>query len=354
MKTLQFNENLDFTGQSIYVGIDVHKKNWGICILGELLEHKVFSQPPKPEVLVNYLYKYFPSADYYSAYEAGFSGFWIDRELKRYGIENLVVNPSDIPTTDKEKKQKSDKRDARKIAKELRSRNLKGIYVPNQDILEDRLLIRTRQKLLSDIKRCKCRIKSQLNFFGIVIPHQMDKPYWSKAFRNWLRTRLFEGSGQVLISTQLEELESIEYQKKQIEKQIVILAKKKYKSSIDLLRSIPGIGLLAGMTLITELVDIGRFKTADQMHSFLGLIPNVYASGGTEKVRGITKRHNTFLRPILIQAAWRSAKLDPAMMLAYNKLSKTMKSNKVIIRIAKKLSNRVRYVWKNQTPYQNL
>lgn len=354
METLQFTEKMDFRGQSIYVGIDVHKKNWGVCILGEQLEHKVFSQPPKPEVLVNYLCKYFPGADYYSAYEAGFCGFWIDRELKRYGIINLVVNPSDIPTTDKEKKQKSDKRDARKIAKELRSGNLKGIYVAKKDLLEDRLLIRTRQKLLADIKRCKCRIKSQLNFFGVVIPQEMDRPYWSKGFRSWLRGKLSEGSGQVLVNAQLEELESIEYQKKRIEKQIVVLADRKYKKMVDLLRSIPGIGLLAAMTLIVELVDMERFGTADRMHSFLGLIPSVYASGETEKVRGVTKRHNSFLRPVLIQAAWRSAKLDPAMMLAYNRLSKTMKSNKAIIRIAKKLSNRVRYVWKNQQPYQNL
>ena len=55
---------------------------------------------------------------------------------------------------------------------------------------------------------------------------------------------------------------------------------------VDLLRSIPGIGLLAAMTLIVELVDMERFGTADRMHSFLGLIPSVYASGDTEKVRG--------------------------------------------------------------------
>ncbi|WP_209405567.1 hypothetical protein [Pseudozobellia sp. WGM2] len=146
MKILQFTEKMDFTGQSIYVGIDVHKKNWGVCILVGQLEHKVFSQPPRPEVLVNYLCRYFPGPDYYSSYEAGFCGFWIDRELKWYGVNNLEVNPSDIPTSDKEKKQKSDKRDVRKIAKELESGNLKGIYFAKKDPLEDFLLIRTRQK----------------------------------------------------------------------------------------------------------------------------------------------------------------------------------------------------------------
>ena len=352
MRTLQITEKPDYQGEGVYVGIDVHKKNWGICILTEHLEHKVFSQPPRPGALAKYLFKHFPNADYYSAYEAGFSGFWIDRELRSLGISNLVANPVDIPTTDKERKRKNDTRDARKIAKELRNGNLHGIYVPDPDILQDRLLLRTRQKLLSDIRRCKCRIKSQLNFLGTAIPEELDKPYWCKGFRSWLRTALSESSGNFLINLQLESLEEIERQKKRIEKQIVLLAKEKYKANVDLLRSIPGIGILAAMTLITELVDIGRFKTTDRFHAFLGLIPNVYASGDTEKVGRITQRNNAFLRPILIQSAWKAAKLDPSLSLAYTKLCKTMKPNRAIIRIAKKLSNRVRYVWKNQVKYE--
>ncbi|WP_209405571.1 transposase [Pseudozobellia sp. WGM2] len=68
---------------------------------------------------------------------------------------------------------------------------------------------------------------------------------------------------------------------------------------VDLLRSIPGIGLLEAKILIVELVDMERFGTVGLMHSFLGLTPSVYASEDT----GIIKRHNSFLRPILIQAA---------------------------------------------------
>ncbi len=43
---------LDFTGQHIYIGIDVHKKSWSICILTDHFEHKTFSQPPDVGVLV--------------------------------------------------------------------------------------------------------------------------------------------------------------------------------------------------------------------------------------------------------------------------------------------------------------
>jgi len=54
------NTKLDFTGQEIYVGLDTGKKSWKVCILTKELEHKTFSQPPKPEVLVEYLRKHFP------------------------------------------------------------------------------------------------------------------------------------------------------------------------------------------------------------------------------------------------------------------------------------------------------
>lgn len=212
-------------------------------------------------------------------------------------------------------------------------------------------MVRTRQKLLSDIKRCKCRIKSHLNYFGVKIPQELDSPYLSKAFRLWLTSELFSGSAQVLTQALLEEMKQIENQKKVLEKQIITLANGDYKPIITLLQSISGIGLLGAITLTTEIADIHRFKTQDQLHSFVGLIPNVYASGETEKVGRITKRHNAFLRPVLIQCAWRAVKVDMQLGLDYINLCKKMKGNKAIIRIAKKLINRVQFVWKNQQTY---
>ena len=47
---------IDFNGQPIYIGIDVHQKNWKVAIMSEHYEHKVFHQDPKTEILVNYLH----------------------------------------------------------------------------------------------------------------------------------------------------------------------------------------------------------------------------------------------------------------------------------------------------------
>ena len=50
---------LDFSGQDIFVGLDVHKKSWDVSIQTKDFEHKTFTQPPEPEILVNYLRRHF-------------------------------------------------------------------------------------------------------------------------------------------------------------------------------------------------------------------------------------------------------------------------------------------------------
>ena len=92
---------LDFSGQPVYIGLDVHKKSWSVSIFTQYGEYKTFSQPPEAETLSQYLQHHFPGAQYRSVYEAGCCGFWIHDQLKDRGIQNIVANPADIPTRDK-------------------------------------------------------------------------------------------------------------------------------------------------------------------------------------------------------------------------------------------------------------
>jgi transposase len=110
-----------------------------------LSEHSVlkkFSQNPDAEALHKYLTGNYPGASYHLVYEAGFCVFWIHRRLVEFGINNIVVNPADVPTKGKEKLQKTDAADCGKLARELRSKSLTGIYVPDEAVLEMRSLIR--------------------------------------------------------------------------------------------------------------------------------------------------------------------------------------------------------------------
>lgn len=345
---------LDFSGHNIYVGIDVHKKTWSVYIVSDAVEHGAFTQLPDPQKLSAYLKKHFPGATYYSVYEAGFCGFWIHDALVRAGINNIVVNAADIPTTNKEKTQKRDKIDCRKLARSLRNNQLRPIYTPSPDLLEERMLVRARYKFIHNRTRCKCRIKAALNYHGITIPDDLATAKWSAKLKTWLKHAPMKYDyGLAALNLYLQELDGLEALIKENTKQITLLSNsEKYKNNVQLLCSIPGIGIIVAMTILTELGDISRFLTLDQLNSYIGLIPNVHASGDTEKVGRLTHRGKDILKCQLLESAWIAIRKDPALMLYYQELIKRMKPSKAIIRVTRKLINRIRYVLTQQQPYE--
>ena len=294
----QKNE-LNFNGHNIYVGMDVHLKSWTVCIMTEHLEHKQFTQPPNAAALHNYLVRNFPGATYYTVYESGFSGFWAHRQLEALGIHSIVTNAADVPTGQKEKLNKTDPVDSRKLARSLRSKELDAIYTPTDSTLQERNLLRVRNTLVKELCRFKQRIKSLLYFYGI------------KA----------------------------------------LSIKEKYAVNVNLLKTIPGIGLITAMTLLTEIETIERFEDTDHFAGYVGLVPIRSSSGEVTKDGEMTFRGHDRLKKCLMESSWVAARADPALSLAYNKLAFRMEPNKAIVRIARKLLNRIYYVLKKQEKY---
>ena len=341
---------LDFTGQHIYVGMDIHKKRWSVSIHTEQFEHKTFTQPPEVKKLVYYLQRNFPGATYHSVYEAGFSGFWIHDQLTEEGIDCMVVNPADVPTKHKEKTGKADKVDCRKLARTLRSGDIKGIYTPSRTEVEERHLIRTRQSMVRKQTRCKNQIKAILFFYGIPFP---EEGHWSRNFINRIEAiRMKRASGDLTLKAHLEELKHLRQIIAGLNRAILALSKSDaYRDKVLLLRSVPGISTLTAMTLLTELYDIARFSSLDKLASYTGLVPDIKSSGETEYTTGITYRRNPVLRAVLIEASWVAVRKDPALIMAFHKFSLRMKKTVAIVHIARKLLNRIRFVLMNQEQY---
>ena len=206
-------KKIDFTGQNIYAGFDAHLKSWKVTVMAEDIIYKTFTQPPNPEVLYNYLKKNFPGGTYHSAYEAGFCGYWIHDKLVSFGIKSMVVNPADISTTNKERVQKEDKRDSRKIARSLSNGTLTPIYVPSIQVQRDRSLMRTRSMLIKDLTRYKNRIKGFLHFYGITLDEPFAKPqnHWSNRFIKWLEgIEIDDGSGKESLLELISDLRTYE------------------------------------------------------------------------------------------------------------------------------------------------
>ena len=351
-------KQIDFTGQNIYIGFDVHKKSWKVTVIAEDIFYKTFTQPPDPEVLYNYLKKNFPGGNYHSAYEAGFCGYWIHQKLLAYGIKSIIVNPADIPTTNKEKVQKEDKRDSRKIARSLSSGTIMPIYTPTIQTLRDRSLIRTRAMLVKDIGRYKNRIKSFLFFYGINIAETFADPkkHWTKRFMNWLESlEIDRGTGKESLQTLISECKNLRASILKVTREIRGLSQTAtYKEQVILLKTIPGIGLLTAITILTELESIDRFPNLDKLCGYIGLIPSTKSSGEKDQTGDITPRGHSVLRNSIIESSWIAIRNDPSLMKSYLSYIKRMDPNKAIIKIAKKLLNRIRFVLLNKKPYECL
>ena len=350
---MEQGNKLDFSGQSIYVGLDVHKKSWSVSIFSEQCEHKKFTQPPEADKLVHYLKRNFPGANYHSVYEAGFSGFWTHNQLQENGVNCIVVHPADVPTTNKERTTKRDRIDCRKLARHLRSGELKGIYVPTRPQMEDRSLVRTRQSLVRKQTRCKNQIKSFLFFYGLDLPEEVVRSRWSQKFLHQLeQIRMERDSGNLAFKAHLEELKQLKILIASVNRGIILLSREPaYRELVEHLKTVPGLSTLASMILLTELCDLARFSDLDHLASYVGLIPDIHVSGETEHIGGLTFRRNAQLRDVLIEAAWTAARLDPVLLLAFNEYCRRMKKTKAIVKIARRLLNRIRYVLKNQVDY---
>ena len=347
--------NLSFKNNTFFIGIDTHLKSWKVSIRNSGVELKTFSMNPSPIELFSYLTKHYPDGSFNIVYEAGFSGFWPQRKFKELGINCMVVNPADIPSSNKEKVVKTDPTDSRKLARELENNSLRPIYIPDVYAEQLRSLMRVRFQLVQTQTRIKNRIKMLLYNYGIVIPKEhLNNSRWSGYFINWLHSvKLSCNAGQLTLNNHLLQLQQCRDNLKMVLHQLREEAKNKsIEPIINSLVSVPGIAFITAMSLYTEIIDIQRFKSFDHLASFVGLVPSLYSSGNTEYSRGISFRHNKFLRPLIIEAAWTAIRKDPAITLVYAQLIKQMSKQKAIIKIAKKLLSRIRHVWIQQEEYQ--
>lgn len=347
-------KQLNFEGQTIFCGIDVHKKSWRVNIRTQEFELEDYSQDSCEILLLDHLHKKYPGASYQIAYEAGFCGFSIQRSLTMSGIDCIVVNPADVPSSDKEHKRKNDKIDARKISRQLAKEELEGIYIPAIEMEHARTLVRQRTRLVRDQTRCKNRIWHLLMFSGLKLESDKPKQHWSRRFIELLRQLSIQTEAlRHTLDIAIEEYLSVRKVLSIATKQVRILSMQEPFFTIQkVIRSIPGIGGVNAMIIITEVQDMKRFKTLDKLCSYTGIIPDTSSSGDNERVRGTTHRSNPYLRPAIVESSWVIIRKDPAMLMLYKKYCSMMIPNKAIIKIARHLLSRIRYVWINQVKYE--
>jgi len=351
----QSNE-INFEGQNIYIGIDVHLKTWNVTIITQSGYKRKHSQKSSAKELFEYLKRHYPNGNYQAVYESGFSGFSTYYALQEYGISCMVIHAADVPTTQYENVMKSDPIDSEKLAKALKAGILKGIYIRRKDNLDDCSVVRLRKTLQKQLGGYKSRVKHLLYTNGITLPECFEKPgtHWSKRFIRWLRDDVvLLSSTRNSLNLLLKQVELFRENLLDSTRQIRILSMtERYAEVYNNLLSIPGIGMITGMCLLTEIDDINRFHNEKQFASYLGLIPVSHSSG--EKINNGEKtfRGNKLLGPMIVESAWITIQYDSIMAAAYGEYCKRMKPQEAIIRIARKLSNRILNALKNGKKYE--
>lgn len=237
----------------------------------------------------------------YVCYEAGPCGFGIARRLKQLGVECDVVAPSMTPTRSGDRV-KTDKRDARKLARLLRAGELTAVYIPQATDEAMRDLCRARTDAVDDRRRSRHRLKGFLLRHGY---RYQGKSSWSAAHERYLRELVLPHPAMTAI---LEEyLIAIAAAGERIARceaaMRELLAKWRLEPAVRALMAMKGFQTVAAMILVSELGEIHRFAHPRQVMAYLGLIPTENTSSDKRRQGRITKCGNAHARWLLVECA---------------------------------------------------
>ena len=346
--------NYILRNEKVFVGLDDSKKTWSLCVRsGGVVVHET-SMPAEYDVLRNYFNNKFPECAIQVIYEAGFRGFGLHDQLVGDGWE-CVVTPPHTVTEEKVQRQKNDRTDSRRLANNLENEDYGSCFVPDKGLREDRQISRTCGQVQTDIIRVCNRIRRMLEFHGL--DEGLPAGNWSPAGYTHLREKLsqMQISDSLRFSFQVmfRELENLHQLKKELAQQLRKLAtSERYKNSVKLLMSAPGIGELTAIRLALEWGDLSRFGRKEEFAGFLGLVPSEYSSGEKEHRGHITRQGNPSVRRWLTESSWVAIRHDPVLLDKFRRvLSHCGSKKKAIVAVARKLALRLRRVLLSGEPY---
>jgi transposase len=327
-----------------FVGLDVHEESITLAVAeSDGSSPAVFRRIPHDlNVLVRALKDLSARAQLKIAYEAGSTGFGLQRKLAAAGFECLVVAPSRVPT---QGKSKTDAEDAMRLARFLRSGDLTGIYVPDAEVEGLRTLTRAREDALGAQQRARGQLRQFLVREGF--RYEGSKTKWTKAHLDWVRKLEFNHPLKALVRDDyLREVELVAARIARLSEQVGVAAEKSpLRPLISALQALRGVQVLTAVTIAAEVGDFRRFDRAKHFMSYLGLVPRESSSGDRQWLGSITKAGNSHLRRVLGEAAWLYRFNGKAKAIA----GRRKHASSEVQQIALKAEDRLHQRWRRMT-----
>ena len=236
------------------------------------------------------------------AYEAGPTGYGLARELAKRGVECVVAAPSKIPRATGDRV-KTDRRDAEHLVRLLLAGKLHPVRVPGPEEEALRDLVRARETLRLDLMRARHRLSKMLMRHGVQFD---DGRAWTERHRAWLKTVCWSGRRRRRRCwTAQGVIDALVHRREHLEREIVaILPGSPWATQVGRLRCLRGVDTLTAVGLCAEVGDFERFARAEQLMSYLGLVPSESTTGNSRRLGSITKTGSAHARRLLVEAAW--------------------------------------------------
>jgi transposase len=285
------------------VGLDVHARSVAAAaidgVTGELIQAKL---TPSYEHIRSWL------ADLPGpvavAYEAGPTGFGLNRHLTAAGFRCLVAAPSKLqkPSGDRVK---TDAKDAVHLARLLRLDEITAVAIPSADQEAARDLLRAREDCRGDLMRARHRLSKLLLRHGIVYS---GGEAWTGKHDAWLRhealPQLADRATRLAFDSDYDTVLVTKARRDRLDIAIEeMAAESEFTPLVRRVGCLRGVSTLTSFGLAVEIGDWHRF-TGNTIGSFVGLVPTEYSSGASRVQGSITKTGNTHVRRLLVEAAW--------------------------------------------------
>lgn len=347
---MHFSNNYD-----VHIGLDVDKKSYSFTTFDEKM-NKSKKIPADAENFYNYIQKKFSGKKVLCAYEAGPTGFYLYDYLSSKNCDCLVVSPSSIPKPANERV-KNNRIDSQVIVKSLKSNNIKSIRVPRGAYRELRHLVKIRESYTNKRKKARQQIKALLLFENLHEHIKDTDQNWSNNYLKELKSINCSEAVRIKMDMLLEDLD---YSRKQL-LNIQLKMKnfiKRYddiSKNVKYLVSVPGIGFITATAILGIVGDPAYLENIRELACFTGLTPSEHSTGENVNRGSITHMGNRILRRLLIEAAWVAIRYDTELKQFFYRIRHRNHpkgaSQKAIVAVARKLTQRIYRVLKDQREY---